>query len=61
MDCILDTGFAEIINGLQFKDSAKEKGVKLVNANHMTCVREVPKAGKTVMEGFCLRQTSIIA
>ena len=61
MDCILETGFAETINGLQFKDSTNEKGVKLVNANHMTCVREVKKAGKTVIEGFCLRQTSVNA
>ena len=61
MDCILKTGYPEIINGLQFKDSTKEKGVKLVNANHMTCVREVKKIDKTVIEGCCLRQTSVNA
>ena len=46
MVCILETGSAEIINGLQFKDSTKEKGVKLVSANRMTCVREVKKLAR---------------
>lgn len=61
MDCILETGFAEIINEFQFKESTKEKGVKLVDANHMTRVREIKKAGKIIIEGFCIRQTSVNA
>ena len=55
MGCMLQTEFVEIINRLQFKDSTKEKGVKLVNAILMTYVKEIKKAGKTVIEGFCLR------
>ena len=61
MDCILETGFAETTNGLQFKNSTQEKSVKLVNANHRTRVREIKKARKTIIEGFCLCQTSVKA
>jgi hypothetical protein len=61
MNVILETGFSAINYIDDFWQSTKRKDEKLISSKHLMRVREIKAQTKTVIEGFCIRQTTVTA
>jgi hypothetical protein len=61
MNVILETGFSAINYIDDFWQSTTRKGKKLISSKHLMRVREIKAQTKTVIEGFCIRQTTVTA